>query len=484
MRHRIGQLQARNGTGRRMRVLTRILAAVLWLTAGLASTAGAQAASTWVVDRDGVQCENADFGSIRDAVRAASAGDLIRVCPDVYEESVEVDKPLTLTGDPDAVEAEDCFSPAASDPARQAIVDGDDASYAFKLEADGVVLEGLVVAGARVGIDATDRFSGYRISHNLVQSNGLHGLDLGSAGTLVSRVDHNCFRLNGLGGIVAELDDDYLDIFDPANRTPANARDLRNARVDHNDTFMNPEAIALVGPGAREHVAVDHNRSRQDQLGISLQNSRDGAIVDNEVSDPRSVAMVIGGGNEGLAIRANRVLGSGGSGIVFVATGFLDRFPVPSTGVVVSENDVRFGRGAGLLVSANTLARSVITANTMTANVANGMSLLAITESEVSANVSSANGGNGIGLGNNTTGTLVSTGNLVRNNEANGNGRHGITVQRGSTGNRFEHNSMHGNGTSNPTTFFDANDGNTPINVWIGNDCVSDFPHGAICGVG
>lgn len=81
-------------------------------------------------------------------------------------------------------------------------------------------------------------------------------------------------------------------------------------------------------------------------------------------------------------------------------------------------------------------------------------------------------------------GTLVSTGNLVRNNEANGNGRHGISVQHGSTGNRPEHNAMHGNRTSNPTTFFDANDGSTPINVWIANDCLSDFPQGAICGVG
>src|SRR5215207_8159725 len=84
--------------------------------------------STWVVDRDGAECSNADFTSIQAAVDAAAPGDVIRVCPDLYPESVTVDKPLTLVGDPDAVEAVDCFSPLAAqpgdaDPSRYPIVD-------------------------------------------------------------------------------------------------------------------------------------------------------------------------------------------------------------------------------------------------------------------------------------------------------------------------------------------------------------------------
>jgi hypothetical protein len=52
-------------------------------------------------------------------------------------------------------------------------------------------------------------------------------------------------------------------------------------------------------------------------------------------------------------------------------------------------------------------------------------------------------------------------------------------------GGRFEQNSMHGNGgTPAPLPGADARDFNTPINVWIGNDCDSDIPVGTICGVG
>jgi hypothetical protein len=30
--------------------------------------------------------------------------------------------------------------------------------------------------------------------------------------------------------------------------------------------------------------------------------------------------------------------------------------------------------------------------------------------------------------------------------------------------------------------FFDARDNNDPINVWMGNDCDTDYPARAICG--
>jgi len=53
--------------------------------------------ATWVVDDDLQQCSQAQFRSIQEAVTEANAGDLIRVCPGLYTESVTIDKPLTLT---------------------------------------------------------------------------------------------------------------------------------------------------------------------------------------------------------------------------------------------------------------------------------------------------------------------------------------------------------------------------------------------------
>jgi hypothetical protein len=43
---------------------------------------------------------------------------------------------------------------------------------------------------------------------------------------------------------------------------------------------------------------------------------------------------------------------------------------------------------------------------------------------------------------------------------------------------------MHGNGTFNPLVFFEARDSNPRINVWTHNDCDTNFPTGAICGIG
>jgi hypothetical protein len=420
--------------------------------------------ATLVVDRDGVQCANAHFRSIQAAVDAAQPGDLIRVCPDLYSETVIVDKPLTLMGDPDAVEAIDCFQPTLGGlpVEQQAIVDpaGDGFSIAVELEADDIVLEGFVVQGATVGIDASDRFSGYRIHHNLVRLNGLFAIDLGSEGTRESRIDHNCIRDAlprdaGLPswGLVSELDDDSLwKESDGPERDEWNARDLRVARIDHNSTFRNQAGLEAAGPGLRTGVTFAANVSREDLIGIALQNSSDSAIVDNEITGSGSSGIIIGGGNDRLLIAANRVDGARGIGIVFVET-FIDRFPIPSRNIVVARNELTRNQ-AGIRSNPNNLAQSSILENTTSENRVNGIVLF---------------GGN--------------TGNVNHGSHADNNGSNGIFAMLGATGNQFEQNSMHGNGS------VDARDANPLVNgmlqnIWTGNDCDTDFPAGMICGVG
>jgi nitrous oxidase accessory protein NosD len=409
--------------------------------------------STWVVDRDGAECSNADFTSIQAAVDAAAPGDVIRVCPDLYPESVTVDKPLTLVGDPDAVEAVDCFNPAMSqpgdaDPTRQTIVDPAGAGFTvgFRLAADGVVLSGLVVQGASVGVDASDRFSGYRVHHNLIRLNMLFGVDFGSEGTHESRVDHNCIRENGYG-LVSELDDDSLwKDTDGPERDEWNARDLRNARLDHNATFRNGAGLEAAGPGRRDLVTFDHNVSREDAVGIALQNATLSAIVENEVTSSGFGSIFLGGGNEGLEVDSNIVQG-GGFGVRFAREGFIDFFAAPSPQVLVTENEIR-GAAAGIFVGAATLVASLIFENTTSDNLRIGIN-------------------------------MMSSGNVVRANHANNNGLVGVNAFFGATGNRFEQNSMHGN------VLFDARDLNAPSsNRWIDNDCLTDFPAGTICGLG
>src|SRR5262245_55236633 len=54
--------------------------------------------STLLVDDDRAQFRNAPFTTISAAVAAASPGDTIKVAPGLYQESVLVNKTLTLLG--------------------------------------------------------------------------------------------------------------------------------------------------------------------------------------------------------------------------------------------------------------------------------------------------------------------------------------------------------------------------------------------------
>jgi parallel beta-helix repeat protein len=225
------------------------------------------------------------------------------------------------------------------------------------------------------------------------------------------------------------------------------------------------------------------------------------SIVDNQSTGG---AIVIGAQNRNLAITGNLVR-SRAAAINILRGGFIDQFPAPSRDVIVGGNDVRSTASAGIFAQAGSLVDSLIAANTSSSNFGTGISLVSdgVTEpadNTVTGNVVEHNGAGGIFAsqqGSDIAGNLVThnafggialsvgaTGNRVEDNVADDNGRNGIVAVLGATGNAFVDNSMHGNGTSNPAAFFDAFDGNTPINTWTGNDCDTDYPAGAICGVG
>jgi parallel beta-helix repeat protein len=435
-----------------MRNITVLFTLAACALAFAAADGAAAGPATLVVDRDGVECANAEFTSIQAAVDAAEPGDLIRVCPDVYAETVVVDKSLKLKGDPDAVEGIDCFQPTLEElPVdQQAIVDpaGEGFSIAFTLEADAVELAGFVVQGATVGIDASDRFSGYRLHHNLIRLNTRFGVDFGSEGTRNSRVDHNCIHENRWG-LVSELDDDSLWAFPVVGdeRGEWNARDLRNARIDHNSTFGNDAGVEAAGPGRHDNLVFDHNVSREDAVGIALQNSSQSWIQDNDLR-PARFGILVGGATTGVEIVRNAVE-TGLQGIVFVpATAFIDVFPAPVTGAAVTENIVTGQESDGILGVAGRLHQSIIARND-----------------------ASRNGRDGIRLGPGTSE------NVVRGNVADENGRNGIYAL-GAIANLFEANQMLGNAV------YDARDDNRAANTWSANDCLTDFPAGTICGVG
>lgn len=415
---------------------------------------------TLVVDDDGVQCAHAEFASIQAAVDAAQPGSIVRVCPGRYAESITVTKPLTLRGDPDAIEALDCFDPTPSqlddaDPTTQAIVEGGQspAQQLFELAADDVVLEGFVLQGAaslplpsdfhmfRRAVSASDRFSGYRITHNLLRLNTV-GIQFGSNGVHPSRFDHNCIREN-LWGLATD------------------ERDLISARVDHNLTYKTLNFAFEPALGRVADATFDHNHSRQDNTSYAIRNSTESRIIANTVESSR-LGILVGGGvrNVGLEIAGNRiavnpafeVTTAGGGvqqGIAFAAA---PPGQLPNAHATVTENAIT-GMRDGIVAAGPPNAASA-----------------ALVDSLVSRNITNDNLRDGIVLRGLNNGITVS------DNLADRNGRYGIYAQ-GAIGNLFQANSMFSNAVA------DARDENRAANHWTGNQCLTDFPVGTICGV-
>ncbi len=103
-----------------------------------------------VVDDDKVECPNAAFTHIQDAVDAASPGDEIHICKGTYAEQVTIRKPLDIDSDNGAV-----LMPSAMQANTKSLFD--DAPIATALlvaDTTGVSISGLIVDGANNGISA------------------------------------------------------------------------------------------------------------------------------------------------------------------------------------------------------------------------------------------------------------------------------------------------------------------------------------------
>jgi len=104
--------------------------------------------SQLVVDDDKVQCPNAAFSRIQDAVDAATPGAVIRVCPGNYAEQVAIHKPLTILADSGAV-----LMPGTMKQNTTSLLDGTPLATAIlATDTTDVTIEGLVVDGANNGV--------------------------------------------------------------------------------------------------------------------------------------------------------------------------------------------------------------------------------------------------------------------------------------------------------------------------------------------
>jgi len=142
------------------------------LVAAPSATANGSTARTWIVDKipDLASCPlgSADFMTIQEAVDAAAAGDVIKVCPDVYPEDVVIPKTLTLKG-----------AKAGTSGVDRPVIDlTTEASTlgSFTIQAPQVVIDGFTVTlGLLPGsIAITVKTAGHRsvITNNVIDVSG------------------------------------------------------------------------------------------------------------------------------------------------------------------------------------------------------------------------------------------------------------------------------------------------------------------------
>jgi hypothetical protein len=101
-----------------------------------------------VVDDDKVECPNAGFTRIQDAIDAASPGDEIHVCKGIYVEQIKISKPLDIDADNGAI-----LMPSAMQANTTSLFDAAPIATALLVaDTTGVTISGLTVDGANNGL--------------------------------------------------------------------------------------------------------------------------------------------------------------------------------------------------------------------------------------------------------------------------------------------------------------------------------------------
>ncbi len=101
-----------------------------------------------VVDDDKVECPNAGFTHIQDAIDAAAPGDEIRICKGIYVEQVAIRKPLKIDADNGAI-----LMPSTMQANTTSLFDATPIATALLVaETTGVSISGLTVDGVNSGI--------------------------------------------------------------------------------------------------------------------------------------------------------------------------------------------------------------------------------------------------------------------------------------------------------------------------------------------
>jgi nitrous oxidase accessory protein NosD len=303
-----------------------------------------------LVDDDKVQCPTATFTSIQDAINAAKAGNLIRVCPGTYTEQLSIDKSLSIEGDNGAIVMPGNMVANASGSSGAPI-----AAAILVTNAANVEIEGLIVDTLNNGITgcAPDLIgilyqnSSGSIEHNAVRNTklsvSLNGCQSGDAivvqtlsgGASKVRIDDNSvhdYQKNGITGnelgTEVTITKNVVTGLGPTTGAAQNGIQIgfgakggitRNTVTDNvwapcvslTNCAFNATGILVF---QSDDVRVEHNSVATNQVSI-FTNGLNAKIESNTIANSLVLVGIDLAGNNGLA-SGNEVANSGQAGIL------------------------------------------------------------------------------------------------------------------------------------------------------------------------
>ncbi|WP_255197092.1 right-handed parallel beta-helix repeat-containing protein [Halorarius litoreus] len=323
-----------------MSTLTRVAAATvaaLVVLAGVTPFAlvapfglvGTASAATITVNDNG----GADYTSIQDAVDAAAPGDTIRVAPGEYDESVTINKQLTLIGDP----GDGSAGAGSSAP----VMDGGPSAYAFKLtsDADGTTITGFLINNNNndaVLVDLNDdgdTLDGFTFSHNSVVGPTVD-FDYGSGTLSMSNVnvvknDFTASKIDVNGDSPSSLTIDGLTIAE--NTFTESKGDLMDFDLEsgtasatitiRGNTIMDASADAIefeLDPDDSHTITITKNEIyRSGEDAIEFLDNGDASMTTrieyNDIRDSGGAAVDVDSDGDAsrITVRRNNIVGNG-----------------------------------------------------------------------------------------------------------------------------------------------------------------------------